>query len=183
MKARRKTREREGRRKKKKRRFSQHVSHWRLSVHKRFHKERKRERERVARACALALPSIAPSLSPSIFLRCVNVICPLKHLPLSVHGSLKGSSSAFHHLLSVERAATIGFLYLGSEEIVKTDRQPCNQPAFHWMEYRQPPRVTPSHSFPPSLSSLFIEINGLIRRIGGGKERLECLCYYHYYYY
>lgn len=61
MKARRKTRERE--RERKKGRFSQHVSHWRLSVPPLIRDSTKdvRARER-ERACALALPSIAPPL-------------------------------------------------------------------------------------------------------------------------
>lgn len=72
-----------------------------------------RTRESRENVCIrIVLPSIAPTPrpSPSIFLRCVNVICPLKHL-LYDYSSLKGSSTAFQHFYPPERGHN-RFLYL-----------------------------------------------------------------------
>lgn len=65
----------------------------------------------------------------------------------------------------------------GSEEIVKTDRQPYNQPAFHRMEYRQP---MPSPPYTPSSLPIFSIHRNKRVNPSRGKERLECL-YHHYY--
>lgn len=95
-----------------KRVFSQHVSCWRSSIPLVI-RDPQRTRESRENVCIrIVLPSIAPTprLSPSIFLRCVNVICPLKHL-LYDYSSLKGSSTAFQHFYPPERGHN-RFLYL-----------------------------------------------------------------------
>lgn len=131
-------------REREKRRFSQHVSHWRLSVPplirdstknvRARQREREREwRERVHSRYPQSRP--LPLDFPTLCKRHLSFETPSSLRLWLVKGLPECFPTTFYP--SNTRPQSASFIR-GSEKIVKTDRQPYNQPAFHWMEYRQP---------------------------------------------
>ena len=144
MKARRKTRERE--RERKETIFATRFALASLcsAAHKRFHKERAREREREReREWRERVHSRYPQSRPLPL--DFPTLCK-RHLSFETPSSLrlwlvKGLPECFPTTFypSNTRPQSASFIR-GSEEIVKTDRQPYNQPAFHGWNIDNPYR-------------------------------------------